>query len=183
MLGHIADSAEHWQCGIRALGGPFVLATGADPYAPVRKAAPMSTPVSRSTSPGTRGRPWTASVVAVLVGAEALALLVGACALLVSLFGAHVLPVPGILFAAVVLLGGALWLAAASRDTWRGRRWPRAAVLVSQAFLLVVGLSLLQTGLLAWGVVVAAVAAVTILCLFAPPSVAWMHRTRDDAAR
>ena len=42
---------------------------------------------------------------------------------------------------------------------------------------------LIVAPLLAWGVVVAAVAAVTILCLFAPPSVAWMHRTRDDAAR
>ena len=136
---------------------------------------------SRTTTPGSR--PWTASVVTVTVGVEALALLLSALALFTTMFSGHVLPLAGIVFGTVVLAGGAVWLAAAARGTWAGLRWPRAAVLVSQAFLLIVGLSFLQMALGGWGLVVAAVAVVTILCLFAPSTVAWMHRTRDDAAR
>ncbi|RKQ36706.1 hypothetical protein [Kocuria tytonis] len=136
---------------------------------------------ARSDSGGTR--PWTASVVSVLVGVEAVALLVAALALFASLFSSHVLPVAGIVFGTVVLAGGALWLAAAARGAWSGRRWPRAAVLVSQAFLLIIGLSFLQVALGAWGIVAAVIAVVTILCLFAPPTMVWMHRTRDDPAR
>ena len=118
-----------------------------------------------------------------LVALESLALLVIAVGLVVSLFTGHVLPVAGIVFASVVLVGGALWLAAAARGVLGGMRWPRAAVLVSQAFLLIVGLSFLQVALGGWGMALAVVAVVTILCLFAPPTVAFMHRTRDDAAR
>lgn len=138
----------------------------------------------RRTAPGTTGpRPWTASVITVLVALEAVALLAVVVGLVVSLFSVHVLPVAGIVFAIVVLTAGALWLGAAARGTWRGLRWPRAAVLVSQAFLLIVGLSFLQIAMGFWGIVVAAVAVVTVLCLFAPRTVAWMHRTRDNAAR
>ena len=143
----------------------------------------MTAPDSRSRSHGSATRPWTAAVVTVLVALEALALLLGSLGLLVSLFSSHVLPVVGILFGTVVLAGGAVWLAAAARGTWQGLRWPRAAVLVSQAFLLVVGLSFLQMTLGGWGLVAAAVAVVCILCLFAPPTVAWMHRPHDDPAR
>ena len=143
----------------------------------------MNPPVSRSTTQAPGARPWTATVVAVLVALESLALLVIAVGLVASLFTGHVLPVAGIVFASVVLVGGALWLAAAARGVLGGMRWPRAAVLVSQAFLLVVGLSLLQVALGGWGIALAVVAVVTILCLFAPPTVAFMHRTRDDAAR
>lgn len=143
----------------------------------------MNVPAARSTSHATGPRPWTAAVVSVLVAVEAVALLVVAVAQLVSLVTGHALPVAGILFAAVVLTGGAVWLGAAARGAWNGLRWPRAAVLVSQAFLLIVGLSFLQSVPGGWGLGVAAVAVVTILCLFAPPTVAWMHRTRDDAAR
>lgn len=143
----------------------------------------MTAPDSRSRTHGSTTRPWTAAVVTVLVSLEALALLLAALGLLTSLFSSHVLPVAGIVFGTVVLAGGSLWLAAAARGTWGGLRWPRAAVLVSQAFLLIVGLSFLQMALGIWGFVAAAMAVVTILCLFAPPTVAWMHRTRDDAAR
>ncbi|MDO4918639.1 hypothetical protein [Kocuria sp.] len=141
----------------------------------------MSTPApsSRSQAPGTR--PWTASTVTVLVALEALGLLVLAAGFLVSLFSGHVLPLAGVLFAAVVLAGGSVWLAAASRGAWRGQRWPRAAILVSQAFLLIVGLSLLRAAFAAWGAALAVLAVTTILCLFAPPTVAWMHRTRAAA--
>ena len=143
----------------------------------------MTATDSRSRTHGPTPRPWSAAVVTVLVALEALALLLAALGLLASLFSAHVLPVAGIVFGTVVLAGGSVWLAAAARGTWGGLRWPRAAVLGSQAFLLVVGLSFLQVALGGWGFVTAAVAVVTILCLFAPPTVAWMHRTRDDAAR
>lgn len=138
----------------------------------------------RRTAPGAASsRPWTASVITVLVALEGAALLAVAVGLVVSLFSVHVLPIAGIIFATVVLAAGALWLGAAAHGTWRGLRWPRAAVLVSQAFLLIVGLSFLQLTMGFWGIVVAAIAVVTVLCLFAPRTVAWMHRTHDDVAR
>ena len=143
----------------------------------------MAAPDSRTTLGAASSRPWTVSVITVLVAVEAAALLAIAVGLVVSLFSVHVLPVGGIIFATVVLAGGAMWLGAAARGTWRGLRWPRAAVLVSQAFLLIIGLSFLQIAMGFWGIVVAVVAVVTVLCLFAPLTVAWMHRTRDDAAR
>ncbi|CAL8898645.1 hypothetical protein KVA01_12360 [Kocuria varians] len=143
----------------------------------------MVTTVSRPSQESTENRPWTAGVVTVLVGVESLGLLAIAVGLVASVFTGHVLPLSGIVFATLVMLGGFLWLGAAARGTWNGRRWPRAAVLVTQAFLLIVALSLLRMAFGWWGFVIAAVPVATVLCLFAPPTTAWMHRTRDDAAR
>lgn len=147
-----------------------------------RKVSFMPTPASRPSQELSEVRPWTAGVVTVLVALEALALLAVAVGLVVSLFSVHVLPLSGIVFATLVMAGGALWLGAAARGTWGGRRWPRAAVLVSQAFLLIVAMSLLRVTLGWWGILIAVVPVSTILCLFAPPTTAWMHRTRDDVA-
>ena len=143
----------------------------------------MLSPASRPSPELSEVRPRTAGVVTVLVALEAVALLAVAVGLIASLFSVHVLPVGGIVFATLVMAGGSLWLAAAARGTWGGRRWPRAAVLVSQAFLLIVAMSLLRVTLGWWGILIAAVPVMTLLCLFAPPTTAWMHRTRDDAAR
>ncbi|WHF22779.1 hypothetical protein QJS66_22765 [Kocuria rhizophila] len=116
-----------------------------------------------------------------LVALESLALLVIAVARRVPLTG-HVLPVAGIVFASVVLVGGALWLAAAARGVLGGMRSPRGRSRLRPSCSSW-GLSFLQVALGGWGMALAVVAVVTILCLFAPPTVAFMHRTRDDAAR
>ena len=130
-----------------------------------------------ATAPHPATRPWTARLVSLLVGLEAVALAVVGVRFLASLFTPHVLPVGGIVFAAVVLFGGAVWLGAAARGTWRGLRWPRAAVLVTQAFLIVVGFSAARGGFPVAGIPAVAVAVVTLLALFARPTVAWMARS------
>lgn len=122
----------------------------------------------------TADRPWTAWLVCLLVGLEALVLAGLGARFLGSLFAPHVLPVGGIVFAAVVLLAGAVWLGAAVRGTWQGRRWPRAAILVTQVFLFVVGASVARMGLPAAGMPGVAVAVVTLVALFSRRTVAWM---------
>ncbi|MUN61698.1 hypothetical protein GMA12_00775 [Kocuria sediminis] len=130
----------------------------------------MSTP-----SPGVR--PREIAVLAGIVLLEALALAVAGLRLVWTLLFEQPLTVGGTVFLVLVLLGGALWLLHVGRGLWRGFRWPRAAALVVQLFVLVLALPLLQAGQWALGLVLAAPAVVVLLLLFRPAVLAWTSRT------
>ncbi|MGX5358753.1 hypothetical protein [Kocuria sp. KH4] len=130
----------------------------------------MSTP-----SPGVR--PREIAVLAGTVLLEALALAVAGLRLVWTLLFEQPLTVGGTVFLVLVLLGGALWLLHVGRGLWRGFRWPRAAALVVQLFVLVLALPLLQAGQWAIGLVLAAPAVVVLLLLFRPAVLAWTSRT------
>ncbi len=130
----------------------------------------MSTP-----SPGVR--PREIAVLAGTVLLEALALAVAGLRLVWTLLFEQPLTVGGTVFLVLVLLGGALWLLHVGRGLWRGFRWPRAAALVVQLFVLVLALPLLQAGQWAPGLVLAAPAVVVLLLLFRPAVLAWTSRT------
>ena len=128
-------------------------------------------PASQQQSPD---RPWTGWVIGVIVGLEAAALAYVGVRFVISLFSDHVIPTAGIIFGEVVMLGAAAWLGSAAWGTVRGLRWPRAAILVSQAFLVIVGISLTQVGARAIGVACVAAAIVALMALFNRGTVAWM---------
>jgi hypothetical protein len=130
----------------------------------------MTTP-----SPGARPREVAALTGAVLL--EALVLAAAALRLVATLLFGRPLTVGGTVFLAVVLLAGALWLLHVGRGLWRGFRWPRAAALVVQVFLLVVAFPLLQAGQWAAGLVPAVPAVVVLVLLFRPAVLAWTSRT------
>lgn len=129
------------------------------------------------SSPSRGARPREIPVLVGAVLAEAL-VLVGAGVLLAGtlLFGRPA-TVGGTAVLVVVLLAGALWLLHVGRGLWRGFRWPRAAALVVQVFLLVVALPLLQAGQWAAGLVPAAPAVLVLVLLFRPAVLAWTSRT------
>ena len=133
------------------------------------------TPTAAPTPPGPR--PRAVAVLAAVVLLEALALALAGARLLWSLVAEEPLTVGGTVFLLVVALAGALWLHRVARGLWRGYRWPRAAALVVQLFLLVLGVPLLQGGQWAAGLVLALPAAVVLLLLFRPAVLAWTSRT------
>lgn len=134
-------------------------------------------PATAEPAPTGRTRPREITVLTGIVLLEALALAGAGLLLVWTLLFGQPLTVGGTVFLAAVFLGGALWLLRAGRGLWRGFRWPRAAALVVQLFLLVVAAPLFEAGRWAAGLVPALPAAVGILLLFRPAVVAWTTRT------
>lgn len=129
------------------------------------------------STPSPDARPREIAVLAGVVLLEALALAAAGLRLVWTLLFEQPLTVGGTVFLVLVLLGGALWLLHVGRGLWRGFRWPRAAALVVQLFLLVLALPLLQAGQWGLGLVPAVPAVVVLLLLFRPAVLAWTSRT------
>jgi len=127
--------------------------------------------------PDRADRPREVALLAGVVLLEALAMAGVALRLLWSLLFEQPLTVGGTVFLVAVFLGGALWQLRVGRGLWRGFRWPRAAALVVQLFLLVLGFPLLQAGQWPAGLALAAPAVVVLVLLFRPAVLAWTSRT------
>lgn len=128
-------------------------------------------------TPAENARPREMVALTGLVLLEALVLAAAALRLVWSLLFEEPLTVGGTVFLVLVLLGGALWLLQAGRGLWRGHRWPRAAALVVQLFLLIVAFPLLQAGRWAVGLAPAVPAVLVLVLLFRPAVLAWTIRT------
>lgn len=128
-------------------------------------------------------RPWPVWLIGVIVGLEAGVLAYVGARFVISLFSEHAIPTAGIIFGAVVMLGAAVWLGSAAWGTVKGLRWPRAAILVSQAFLVIVGISLTQVGARAIGVACVAAAIITLIALFNRSTVVWMGESTRYPSR
>lgn len=117
------------------------------------------------TGPATT-RPTAVSLLAVIVAAEATALLVAAGWYgfqLVS--GAPVLSFWGAVFTLALLLSFSAWLFAVGHFLFRGYRWPRAGALVAQLLVLTIAVPTLTGGYVAagLGMLIPAVAAIVLL--------------------
>jgi hypothetical protein len=134
-------------------------------------------PATAEPAPSGRTRPPEITVLTGIVLLEALALAAAGLLLVWTLLFGEPLTVGGTVFLAVVFLGGALWLLRAGRGLWRGFRWPRAAALVVQLFLLVVAVPLFGAGRWAAALLPALPAAVGIRRLVRPAALAWTTRT------
>lgn len=128
-------------------------------------------------TPSRDARPRAVAVLTGVVLLEALVLAGAALRLVWSLLFEEPLTVGGTVFLAAVFAGGALWLLRVGRGLWRGFRWPRAAALVVQLFLLVLAYPLLRSGQWGPGLATAAPAAVVLVLLFRPGVLAWTSRT------
>lgn len=121
-----------------------------------------------TTGSGTRA-PGAVRLLCVLVAAEGAVLAAAGLWQTVQAFIAdHVMPIGAIVLMGLMYLGYGLWLLLASRAIGRGSLWPRALVLLTQVFLVVVCLQLVSLWSWAWAVAGVVYAVVTVLVLFAP---------------
>ncbi|RAX17295.1 hypothetical protein DC347_08975 [Pseudarthrobacter sp. AG30] len=122
--------------------------------------------------------PVAATVVALIAGAEALALLVAAGWYGYELFtGSPVLSFWGAVFTLGLLLAFSAWLFAVSVFLYRGYRWTRAAALVAQLFVLTIGVPTLTSGLVLAGAAMVVPAAAAIVLLFSNRVIGHASRT------
>ncbi|WP_285248884.1 hypothetical protein [Pseudarthrobacter sp. efr-133-R2A-89] len=117
-------------------------------------------------------------VVALIAGAEALALLAAAAWYGYELLtGSPVLSFWGAVFTLGLLLAFSAWLFAVSVFLYRGYRWTRAAALVAQLFVLTIGVPTLTSGLVLAGVAMVVPAAAAIVLLFSNRVISHASRT------
>ncbi|WP_285242446.1 hypothetical protein [Pseudarthrobacter sp. fls2-241-R2A-127] len=117
-------------------------------------------------------------MVAVIAGAEAIALLAAAAWYGYELFtGSPVLSFWGAVFTLGLLLAFSAWLFAVSVFLYRGYRWTRAAALVAQLFVLTIGVPTLTSGLVLAGVAMVVPAAIAIVLLFSNKVISHASRT------
>ncbi|WP_459791371.1 hypothetical protein [Arthrobacter sp. AD-310] len=117
-------------------------------------------------------------VVALIVAAEATALLVAAGWYGYQLLaGSPVLSFWGAVFTLVLLLAFAAWLFAVAVFLFRGYRWTRAAALVAQLFVLTIGFPTLSGGLVVAGLAMLLPAATAIVLLFHSRVISYASRT------
>ncbi len=122
--------------------------------------------------------PVAAIVVALIAGAEALALLAAAAWYGYELLtGSPVLSFWGAVFTLGLLLAFSAWLFAVSVFLYRGYRWTRAAALVAQLFVLTIGVPTLTSGLVLAGVAMVVPAAAAIVLLFSNRVISHASRT------
>ena len=124
------------------------------------------------------GRPRGVTVIALVVAAEATALLGAAAWYGYELAtGAPVLSFWGAVFTMALLLAFSAWLFAVGHFMFRGYRWTRAASLVAQIFVLTVGFPTLTGGLIWAGLAMLLPALLAIVLLFDKRVVTYASRT------
>lgn len=127
---------------------------------------------------GPSGRPAAVIVVALVVAAEATALLVAAGWYGYQLLaGSPVLSFWGAVFTLVLLLAFSAWLYAVALFLNRGFRWTRAAALVAQLFVLTIGFPTVSSGLLLAGLAMLVPAVTAIVLLFQSKVISYASRT------
>ncbi|WP_395929046.1 hypothetical protein [Arthrobacter sp. RT-1] len=122
--------------------------------------------------------PPAAVVTALIVAAEATALLVAAGWYGYQLLnGSPVLSFWGAVFTLGLLLAFAAWLYAVAVFLYRGYRWTRAAALVAQLFVLTIGFPTLSGGLVVAGLAMLLPAVAAIVLLFHSKVISYASRT------
>jgi hypothetical protein len=145
----------------------------ADPRTPAEGPGP-----EQAAGGASRVRPPAVLVVAVIVAAEATALLAAAVWYGYQLFsGSPVLSFWGAVFTLGLLLAFSAWLCAVSLFLYRGYRWTRAAALVAQLFVLTIGFPTLSGGLPVAGLAMLIPAATAIVLLFQNKVISFASRT------
>ncbi len=124
------------------------------------------------------GRPPAVLVVALVVAAEATALLAAAAWYGYQLAaGSPVLSFWGAVFTLGLLLAFSAWLYAVAMFLYRGYRWTRAAALVAQLFALTIGFPTLTGGLPLAGLAILVPAISAIVLLFHNKVISFASRT------
>ncbi|WP_374211266.1 hypothetical protein [Pseudarthrobacter cellobiosi] len=141
----------------------------------------MSRPPTNPADPSPSTRPHGIVAIALVVAAEATALLVAAAWYGYELLtGAPVLSFWGAVFTLVLLLAFSAWLYSVGHFLFRGRRWTRAAALVAQLFVLTIGVPTLTGGVIWAGIAMVAPALAAIVLLFDKRVISYASRTGDS---
>ncbi|MEO8283568.1 MAG: hypothetical protein ABI568_09225 [Pseudarthrobacter sp.] len=123
-------------------------------------------------------RPSGILVIALIVAAEATALLVAAGWYGYELVtGAPVLSFWGAMFTLGLLLAFSAWLFSVGHFLFRGLRWTRAAALVAQLFVLTIGFPTLTAGVVLAGLAMLLPALTAIVLLFDKRVISYASRT------
>jgi hypothetical protein len=129
-------------------------------------------------APETLERPRGILVIALIVAAEATALLVAAGWYGYELVtGAPVLSFWGAVFTLGLLLAFSAWLYSVGHFLFRGRRWTRAAALVAQLFVLTIGFPTLTAGVVLAGLAMVLPALAAIVLLFDKRVISYASQT------
>lgn len=138
----------------------------------------MSRPPVNPADPSPPTRPRGIVVIALIVAAEATALLVAAAWYGYELLtGAPVLSFWGAVFTLGLLLAFSAWLYSVGHFLFRGRRWTRAAALVAQLFVLTIGFPTLTGGVVWAGIAMLVPALTAIVLLFDRRVISYASRT------
>lgn len=149
--------------------------TPSDPPPPAGETRPGDGPAGGA---GQGKPPVAAFVIALVVAAEATALLVAAGWYAFELLsGSPVLSFWGAVFPLGLLLAFSAWLYAVSVFLFRGYRWTRAAALVAQLFVLTIGFPTLSGGLVLAGLAMVVPALAALVLLFHSTVIAFASRT------
>jgi hypothetical protein len=123
-------------------------------------------------------RPRGIVVIALIVAAEATALLIAAAWYGYELLsGAPVMSFWGAVFTLGLLLAFSAWLYSVGHFLFRGRRWTRAAALVAQLFVLTIGFPTLTAGVVWAGIAMLVPALTAIVLLFDKRVISYASRT------
>ena len=138
----------------------------------------MSRPPVNPADPLSSTRPRGVVVIALIVAAEATALLIAAAWYGYELLsGAPVTSFWGAVFTLGLLLAFSAWLYSVGHFLFRGRRWTRAAALVAQLFVLTIGFPTLASGLVLAGTAMVVPAVAAIVFLFDKRVISYASRT------
>lgn len=118
------------------------------------------------TPQSTRPSPVVLLVVAVVAG-QAIALIVNAILTIVDP-ASQELPPSAMIFLTFLFVLGAIWLLAAASGVYRGRVWPRGALVVAEVLAVIVSFTYLQLGDILAGVALLISGGVVLVTLFTP---------------
>lgn len=127
-------------------------------------------------------RPIGAVIIALVLVLEALALLAAAAFYIHGLITSTPASFGGAIFMLALLLLLAGWLLAVGHFLFRGYRWTRAAALVWQLFMFVLGFPALTSGYLIYGLALVIPPAVALLLLFDKRVIAYVSKTAQPPA-
>lgn len=138
----------------------------------------MSRPSVNPADPSSSTRPRGVVVIALIVAAEATALLVAAALYGYELVtGTPVMSFWGDVFFLGLLLAFSAWLYSVGYFLFGGRRWTRAAALVAQFFVLIIGFPILTAGVVWAGIAMLVPALTVIVLLFDKRVISYASRT------
>lgn len=147
---------------------------------PAESGVPAGTGTDESAPGPDIERPRGIVVIALIVAAEATALLVAAAWYGYELLtGAPVLSLGGAIFTLGLLLAFSAWLYAVALFLFRGRRWTRAAALVAQLFVLTIAFPTLTGGVILAGLAMLLPAVAALVLLFDKRVISYASRTGD----
>ena len=106
-------------------------------------------------------------VVVLVVLGQALALLVNAILTIMD-SGDGPLPVSAIIFLVFLYLLGAVWLTAAAVGVYKGKAWPRGALIVAEVLAVIVSFTYFQLGDLLLGSTLLVSGGIVLILLFTP---------------